>query len=568
MVSDAQGASRLGEVLVAKGLVSASDVETALGLQPQLKQRLGAILVRLGALSEDALYGALAEQLRLPLLDAHAALGRLKEIQAALDATSTPLAWFQSHGAVPFLHEDGSVEVSCRDPLIAELREHIGIAFESAPRVTWSLSVPRDLERVFLALKHSRAPTVSATGDDVGRLRELAQEAPVIELGNSIFAAAVDANASDIHLEPGAYSFAVRFRVDGVLHTRETYARDRFDALCCRVKLIAGLDIAERRLPQDGRVSIRAGGREIDVRVSVIPGVNGESIVLRLLPKEREELSLSKLGLEADHTEQFQRWIADPNGIVLVTGPTGSGKSTTLYTALALANDGQRKILTVEDPVEFEIPGITQIQTHAEIGYTFARALRSFLRHDPDVIMVGEIRDTETAQIAVQSALTGHMVFSTLHTNDAVGAFNRLLDMGIEPFLVASSVRGVIAQRLVRRLCPHCSVPTELDALHADAVEGLPAAASPAAWRRAVGCPKCSQTGYRGRIGIYEFVPVTQAIQQGILDRASGAELQQIAARRSDYRSLRADGLLKARAGVTTIDEVLRVTGAAESYAE
>jgi general secretion pathway protein E len=568
VVTAAKPAGRLGELLVAKGLVSRADVESALGLQPQLKQRLGAILVRLGALSEDALYGGLAEQLGLPLLDAPVALGRLKEILAALDATATPLAWFQSHGAVPFLHEDGSVEISCRDPLIAELREHIGIAFGNAPRVMWSLSVPRDLERLFLALKHNRAPTASATGDDVGRLRALAQEAPVIELGNSILAAAVDANASDIHLEPGAYSFAVRFRVDGVLHTRETYARDRFDALCCRIKLIAGLDIAERRLPQDGRVSIRAGGREIDVRVSVIPGVNGESIVLRLLPKEREELSLAKLGLETDHAEQFQRWIADPNGIVLVTGPTGSGKSTTLYTALALANDGQRKILTVEDPVEFEIPGITQIQTHAEIGYTFARALRSFLRHDPDVIMVGEIRDTETAQIAVQSALTGHMVFSTLHTNDAVGAFNRLLDMGIEPFLVASSVRGVIAQRLVRRLCPQCSVPAELDALHADAVARLPPAVLTAAWRRAVGCPKCSQTGYRGRIGVYEFVSVTQAIQQGILDRASGAELQQIAARRSDYRSLRDDGLLKARAGITTIDEVLRVTGAAESFAE
>jgi general secretion pathway protein E len=559
---------RLGELLVARGLVSASDVNSALALQPQLKLRLGAVLVRLGSLSEDVLYGVLSEQLGMPVIDAASALQRLSELHAGLDAAGTPLTWFHWQGAVPFLREGGDVEIAARDPLVTELREHVAIAFADAPRVTWSLMVSRDLERVFLALKHSRAAAAPALGDDVGRLRELAQEAPVIELASSIFAAAVDVNASDIHLEPGAYSFVVRFRIDGVLHNRDTYARDRFDALCCRIKLISGLDIAERRLPQDGRVSVRAGGREIDVRVSVVPGVHGESIVLRLLPKERGELSLARLGLEPDHSGQFERWIADPNGIVLVTGPTGSGKSTTLYTALALANDGRRKILTVEDPVEFEIPGITQIQTHTEIGYTFARAVRSFLRHDPDVIMVGEIRDSETAQIAVQSALTGHMVFSTLHTNDAVGAFNRLLDMGIEPFLVASSVRGVIAQRLVRRLCPHCCEPTELDALHAGAAGRLASNGTSQAWRRAVGCSKCDQTGYRGRIGIYEFVPVTPAIQQGVLARASGADLQRVAGRLSDYRSLREDGLLKARVGITTIDEVVRVTGTSETYSE
>jgi general secretion pathway protein E len=355
--------------------------------------------------------------------------------------------------------------------------------------------------------------------------------------------------------------------VDGVLRTLESYERDRFDAVVSRIKLIAGLDIAERRLPQDGRLTMRAGGVESDVRVSVIPSVWGESIVLRLLPKERSgTFSLDALGMSADHRALFEAWIHEPHGIVLVTGPTGSGKSTTLYTALTLANDRSNKIITVEDPVEFRVPGVTQIQVQSDIGYTFASSLRAILRHDPDIVMVGEIRDLETAQIAVQASLTGHMVFSTLHTNDAFSAVTRLTDMGVEAFLVASSLRGIVAQRLVRRLCGQCAQP-DAEADHRALIEAsLPGAllaeAGVPGLRRAAGCKACAHTGYVGRSGIYEFVPVTQAVRAAIASGRAGVESFG-PAERAHYRGLRGDGLLKAWRGLTSVEEVLRVTGAA-----
>ena len=349
-----------------------------------------------------------------------------------------------------------------------------------------------------------------------------------------------------------------------MLYTRLQLPRERFDAVASRLKLISGMDIAERRLPQDGRLSVRASGQAMDVRASALPGVHGESIVLRLLPKERRDLGLERLGMAGDHLELLAAWSREAHGIVLVTGPTGSGKSTTLYATLAAADDGRKKIITVEDPVEFQLPGITQIQTHADIGLTFAGALRSILRQDPDVIMVGEIRDRETAEIAIQSALTGHLVLSTVHTNDSLGAFTRLIDMGVEPFLVATPLKGLQAQRLVRRLCPHCAKP---------ASQVLPAIAEEAgrwaarvlgdgeapAWREAVGCPECQHTGYRGRIGIYELVPVDEAMQQAVVSGASHQQLRAMARERG-YRFLREDGLIKAWQGLTSVDEVLRVT--------
>ena len=314
---------------------------------------------------------------------------------------------------------------------------------------------------------------------------------------------------------------------------------------------------------------MRASGAEMDIRVSVLPGVHGESIVMRLLPKERANLNLEWLGMESDHLAQFSRWSKEPHGIVLVTGPTGSGKSTSLYAALDGANDRSKKIITVEDPVEYKLPGITQIQTHSEIGYDFARALRAILRQDPDVIMIGEIRDLETAEIAVQSALTGHLVLSTLHTNDALSAFTRLLDMGVEPFLVASSVRAVQAQRLVRRLCANCATPAEPPAAIVEIAQQLKERypkqlTSAPAWRIPQGCPQCRGSGYRGRMGIYELVEVTAAIQDAVMRRATAGEMVDIA-RRDGYRSLREDGLIKAWRGLTSVDEVLRVTGAGES---
>ena len=429
----------------------------------------------------------------------------------------------------------------------------------------WRLARSQDIDRLIDTAVRAGRSRDDDLGDDVSHLRELAEEAPVIELVNNVLAQAMDSRASDIHIEPEELLFHVRMRIDGILHTRMTLPASRYPAVASRVKLISGMDIAERRLPQDGRLSTRVSGQEVDIRASSVPAVHGESLVLRLLPKERQELSLEKLGFTPRDLGVFRNWVREPHGIVLVTGPTGSGKSTTLYAALSEMNGRDRKIITVEDPVEYQVPGVTQIQAVADIGYTFARALRAILRQDPDVIMIGEIRDLETAEIAVQSALTGHLVLSTLHTNDAVSAFTRLVDMGVEPFLVATSVRAVQAQRLVRRLCPYCSQPADVLPAVARLVEGL-APQGEAQWRSAVGCARCQGTGYRGRLGIYELVDVTPELQELILGRATAERMRALATAQGG-RTLREDGLLKARAGMTTVEEVVRVTGGMETDA-
>ena len=360
-------------------------------------------------------------------------------------------------------------------------------------------------------------------------------------------------------MEPGEEQFTVRMRIDGVLHTRLTQPVGRFPAVASRIKLISGIDIAERRLPQDGRISTRISGQEMDIRVSTVPCAFGESIVLRMLAKERNELTLEGLGMEADHLALFRSWLHANNGIVLVTGPTGSGKSTTLSAALEEADDGIKKIITVEDPVEYQMPNITQIQTHAEIGYTFARALRAILRQDPDVIMIGEIRDLETAEIAIRSALTGHIVLSTVHTNDAISSFTRLIDMGVEPFLVAAPVRGVQAQRLVRRACAHCSTRIAPPILVRAQLDRLPPRLVGDRWVSVEGCDACRHTGYRGRMGIYELVPVTDELRDRIVAGANLTDLKRLAEDQG-HRTLLQDGLIKASHGYTTLEEVSRLT--------
>jgi general secretion pathway protein E len=399
--------------------------------------------------------------------------------------------------------------------------------------------------------------------DDSQTLKSLIEEAPVVELVNNLLAQAVDSGASDIHVEPEETRFTVRMRVDGVLHTRMIQPYERYPAIGSRIKLIAGLDIAEKRLPQDGRITLRLSGKDMDIRVSTAPGVFGESIVMRLLPKNRGALSLETLGFEPDHIELLRQWLAFPNGIVLVTGPTGSGKSTTLYSALEEMRDGSNKIITVEDPVEYQVPGVTQIQAHAEIGYTFGRALRAILRQDPDTIMIGEIRDLDTAQIAIQSALTGHLVLSTLHTNDAASAFTRLVDMGLEPFLVAASVRGVQAQRLVRKLCEHCAVADDSPVLP-DAWKAMGRSAQEGKWKRSVGCDRCHQTGYRGRMGIYELVPLTGPLQQLVNRQAPLNEMKELI-KSQGWRGLLEDGLIKASKGLTSVEEVVRIAHVQDS---
>ena len=336
------------------------------------------------------------------------------------------------------------------------------------------------------------------------------------------------------------------------------FRSERFAAVASRIKLVSGLDIAERRLPQDGRITSRIAGQEMDLRVSTLPGVFGESIVMRLLPKDQQGLALSKLGLESDHHRMMLDWANSSGGIVLVTGPTGSGKSTTLHGALSETNDGVRKVITVEDPVEIQVQGITQIQVHSDIGYTFARALRAILRQDPDVIMIGEIRDLETAEIAIQSALSGHLVLSTLHTNDALSAFTRLIDMGVEPFLVAAPLKGVQAQRLVRLVYQDCAEPAQPGPEIQAELSRLPGELVGDNWLNAKGCKACHGTGYRGRIGIYQMVPVDNRLQNLVVEGATLNAIRQYAEEQG-HRTLFQDGLVKASNGLTTVEELLRV---------
>jgi len=554
----------IGALLLQRGLITQQDLDKALAFQRQFKGRLGSILVRMGALSEDALLPVLSEQLGLTLLAPDQLPSQSGAILNAIQASGLTAEWFADQQLVVWEGVDGMTHCASRNPINSYLQETLAMAFGDRPQ-SWHFVRSQDLERLLKLIQQSARPEHE---DEVAHLRELAEEAPIIELVSNVLAQAIDERASDIHIEPQERDFEVRYRIDGVLQTRLTQSRDRFDAVASRIKLISGMDIAERRLPQDGRISMRASGAEMDIRVSAVPGVHGESIVMRLLPKERANLNLEWLGMEADHLAQFSRWAREPHGIILVTGPTGSGKSTTLYAALEAANDRSKKIITVEDPVEYKLTGVTQIQTHSEIGYDFARALRAILRQDPDVIMIGEIRDLETAEIAVQSALTGHLVLSTLHTNDALSAFIRLLDMGVEPFLVASSVRAVQAQRLVRRLCDQCARPAEPPQAIIEMMRQLgarhPALLSDApAWRIPNGCGHCRGSAYRGRIGIYELVEVGPPLQNAIMQRATAGELVSIA-QRGGYRSLREDGLIKAWRGLTSVDEVLRVTGVGE----
>ncbi len=582
----------IGARLLEAGKVTSADVEKALTFQNlqssqagqnthhNLNNRLGGVLLRMGAVSEESLLPHLSEQTGIPLL-VPAQMPTQAAIHDALALATTQRSWWLAHEAVPFVTVTGGamadIGVMARDPIDSELAEVIADTYKGHhTTIYWARS--QDLQHALAIVKDGalgKNGSQRGSAGDANYLRELAEEAPVIEFVNNILAQAVDDRASDIHVEPGEREFEVRFRIDGVLQPRVTRPRDGFDAIASRIKLISGLDIAERRLPQDGRVTTRVSGVELDVRVSSIPGVHGESLVLRLLPKERADMSLLKLGMEQDHLEQLNALLQQPNGIILVTGPTGSGKSTTLYSALAAINDRSLKIVTVEDPVEYRMAGITQIQTHAEIGYTFARALRSILRHDPDVIMIGEIRDAETAEIAIQSALTGHLVLATIHTNDAPSAFTRLLEMGIEPFLLATSVRAVLAQRLVRKLSPEHSapfldpnaneerLPDWLSKQFADIKSSYPGVldkpsklAKPATHHEA--------DSYRGRNGIYELLTVTSELQDAIVRRASSQELAEIGRRATGsakFRTLREDGLIKAWNGVSSVDEILRVAG-------
>ena len=550
---------RLGELLVDRGAIQPSDLDKALYIQRTAGGKLGALLVRTGAISEDVLLSTLSDQLgAVYLRDADEFPDQLDVYRFMSESPIKKLDWFLDHAALLW-EQDGAICCIAKDIRDHALEETFNY-FYPGEQITYFLAPNHQIDRMLDGVRKERAIEELFSGDDAKALREMAEEAPVIELVNNLLSTAVDLRASDIHVEPAEEQFAVRMRVDGVLHTRLTQPIDRFPAVASRIKLVSGIDIAQRRLPQDGSIAERISGKDMDIRVSTVPCTFGESIVLRMLDQDRGDQALQNLGMESDHLDMFRGWLRASNGIVLVTGPTGSGKSTTLAGALEDIDDGIKKIITVEDPVEYQMPSITQIQVHAEIGYTFARALRHILRQDPDVIMIGEIRDLETAEIAIRSALTGHVVLSTLHTNDAVSSFTRLIDMGVERFLVSSPTSGVQAQRLVRRVCEHCAEPVDMPAVASELLHPATEGLLGSEWVRATGCDACQHTGYRGRMGIYELVPITNELQEMIVSGANLIDLKRFAHDEQGHRTLLQDGLLKASKGKTTVEEVLRQT--------
>jgi len=548
-----------GERLVTAGKLPARDLERALAAQREMGGPLDAVLVSLGLVSELDAAQALAEHLRLPFVPGDGFPDVLPEIDG-LQAE-----FLKSHHVLPLGVDGHDLVVAMRAPQDAFVVKalHLSTGLQVRPSVALGSDIDKALRRQqdeaeSQALEPGAGEAGDA-GDFVEHLRDLASEAPVIRLVNAIIGRVIELRASDIHLEPFDDGLHVRYRIDGVLHPGEGVPAAQGAAVSSRVKLLAHLDIAERRLPQDGRIKTRVKGRELDLRVSTVPTVWGESVVMRVLDRASVRFGLDDMGFEPDTLARFKQLIHRPHGILLVTGPTGSGKTTTLYAALATLDAATQKIITVEDPVEYQLEGINQIQVHPQINLTFANALRSILRQDPDIIMIGEMRDGETAQIAVQSSLTGHLVLSTLHTNTAASAVVRMQDMGVERYLITSTVNGVLAQRLVRRLCPHCKTPVQpTPALLQSSGLGrfLPAGQS---MYQATGCEHCRGTGYQGRGAIHELLVVDETLRSAILQGHDAGALQALAVQ-GGMLTLYDDGLRKVAAGVTSLDELLRVT--------
>jgi len=551
----ASAPDRLGELLVRSGKLSARDLDRALSARDETGGVLDQVLVNLGLVSEVDVAQAQAHMWTLPFVTAEDFPDVMPEVPGLQPD------YLRTHLIYPLKQDEAGLTVAMANASDNFIRQALALA--TGLKVHPCVAMPSDIEK---ALTSQDEPDTEEddrfdtdSGDFVEHLKDLASEAPVIRLVTQIIGRVIDMRASDIHLEPFDDGLHVRYRVDGVIRTEEVVNPQLSAAVNSRVKLMAHLDIAERRLPQDGRIKTRVKGRELDLRVSTIPTVHGESVVMRVLDRNSVRYSLESMGFESDTLARFNQLLARPHGIVLVTGPTGSGKTTTLYAALSKIDSDAHKIITVEEPVEYQLEGINQIQVHQQIGLSFARALRSILRQDPDIIMIGEMRDGETAQIAVQSALTGHLVLSTLHTNTAAGAITRLQDMGIEPYLITSSVNGVLSQRLVRRLCAHCKQPYQPDdaVIQKTGLHRLNLGTRPL--YKAVGCSHCRQSGYSGRTGVHELLVIDDAMRRSILDGKDSSSLHQ-QAMNAGMHTLYQDGLRKVVDGVTTLDELLRVT--------
>jgi type IV pilus assembly protein PilB len=558
---------KIGELLLQEGLVSQEQLSRALEDQNQSGERVGAALIKLGYIGEEVLSEFIARQFHVPQVN----LSKLTIPREVI--TIIPLDISQKYQAVPFGLMGNTLNVAMADPgnlfVVDDIRFltrksiQIHVASESIIKKTIAQFYAADesIDDVLGMLRDEVDVDVVEAAEDVDLsfLEDAAEQAPVVKLVNHILMDAIRKQASDIHIEPYEKSLRVRFRIDGVLYETMKPPYALKNALVSRLKIMSRLDISERRLPQDGRIKLKAKGREMDFRVSVLPTLFGEKVVLRLLDKSNLQLDMTKLGFETNQYKAFREAIYSPYGMVLVTGPTGSGKTTTLYSALSDLNKASHNISTVEDPVEFNLHGINQVNIHESIGLNFAAALRSFLRQDPDIVMLGEIRDFETAEVAIKAALTGHLVLSTLHTNDAPSTVNRMLNMGVESFLVASAVNLILAQRLVRRVCSECKVEEEappevlLDLGVGEDELGT--------FTNYVGkgCPVCNGTGYRGRVALYEVMPMHEQIRELVLLGASAAEIKKESIRLG-MLTLRRSGINKMMQGVTTVEEVIRAS--------
>ncbi|MDQ1620607.1 MAG: type pilus assembly protein PilB [Actinomycetota bacterium] len=550
---------QLGDILLEGGLVSAPQLEAAYEEQERLGRALGRVLIEQGVLTEAQLVSALATQIGLRFVD----LSDFPVDGSAVGRVPGPVC--RRHSAMPIGFEEGKLIVAMADPAnvfaLDDIRSLTGL--DVKPVVATRGDLAAAIDRYYRADSDLDDLTSimdsTEEEDDLSKVKEIVEDAPIVKYVNLLITQAIQDRASDIHLEPGEHDLRVRFRIDGVLHEIMRSPKAIQSGVISRLKIMADINIAERRIPQDGRLSVNAHGKKIDLRVATLPTVWGEKVVMRILDNSTARLDLSDLGFSDSNYERYSRSFTKPYGMILVTGPTGSGKSTTLYATLNIVSRPEVNVITVEDPVEYRLPGINQVQTNNKAGLTFASALRSILRSDPDIVLIGEIRDHETAQIAVEASLTGHLVLSTLHTNDSPSAVTRLTEMGIEPFLVGSALDAILAQRLARRLCSKCKeeyVPTPEMLVQSrfpwESGQPLPTLYRP------VGCSACAKTGYKGRLALHEVMLVSEQIERMAVEHASATAIGEVA-RAEGMVTLRDDGLAKVLAGVTSLDEILRV---------
>lgn len=562
----------IGQLLLKEGAVTPEQLDKALAQQKDSGGYLCANLIKLGFVSEEQIFPVLARQLKVPYI-------RLKDAVIPLEVIKTVPAKFATHyRLIPVKLEGGTLSLAMADPLdvhtLDDMRLFLG--YDIKPMLAGDTDIVEAISKYYGVGADTLEEIVAGSEKIFGRIEKegraaedveaQAEDASIVKFVNQILSQAVSDRATDIHLEPYENELKVRFRIDGMLYDVNIPETIRYfhSAIISRIKIMAHLNIAEHRLPQDGRIKIRVKDTELDLRVSIVPSSFGEAVVVRILSGKEVMFQLGSLGLSKEESKLLSGIIKRPHGIILVTGPTGSGKTTTLYAFLSELNKKETKIITIEDPIEYQISGIVQMQVHPKIGFDFANGLRSILRHDPDIIMVGEIRDYETAEISIRSALTGHLVFSTLHTNDAAGAVTRLLDMELEPFLVASSIECLIAQRLVRLICPRCKKETRLSEEAAQILK-KDIDVSSAVFYAGSGCEKCKHTGYQGRTAIYEILMMDNAIRDLVLKRSSSQQIKQAAISKGMI-TLRQAGLRKATQGITTIEEVLRVTQKEEMF--